>query len=88
MKIFYSITRDTRSRKLYNIFMASKNSPKKILKRDEQATSKSFGYELEGTRLQFTLRVDIKRELKAWLELMEAAKRDVIIEINKLEGKK
>lgn len=60
----------------------------KILKKAEQPVSRQFGYELDGITLSFTLRVDVKRQLKAWLALMEAAREDIEKELARLdEGK-
>lgn len=38
---------------------------------------KDYSYEIGGTSLRFTLRTDVKIELKAFLELMERAREDI-----------
>lgn len=52
------------------------NPDKKILQR-EQTENKSFGYKKGNVQLNFTLRVDIKQELKDFKECLEAALSDV-----------
>jgi hypothetical protein len=49
---------------------------KKILQRD-QTESKTFTYSKGGVVLNFTLRVDIKQEMKDFIECLEAATLDV-----------
>jgi hypothetical protein len=56
--------------------------PKGTIARGEQPVRKTFSYVKDGVALEFTLRVDIKKELKAWLDLMEVARLDIIKEIN------
>lgn len=56
----------------------------KIIEKDEQQLRKNFGYTKDGISLKFTLRVDVKKELKAFLELMAEAKQDIEKEIEKL----
>ena len=55
----------------------------KILK-TEQISRKDFSYELDGIRLNFQLRIDVKRELAAFLEILKRAQEDVDEEIKKL----
>ena len=46
-------------------------------------TRKKFDYELDGITLNFTLRIDIIKELKAFKEILEEATNDVIDELDK-----
>lgn len=48
-------------------------------------TNKSFDYGLGSVRLNFSLRTDIKQELKDFLEILERAKVDVQETLNELE---
>ncbi len=58
-----------------------------IVEKDEQTLNKNFGYKKDGVSLSFALRVDVKKELKAFLELMEEARKDIEAEITKLDIK-
>jgi len=60
--------------------MTTKNKP---VVRDN-TTSKKFSYEKNGVVLDFTLRNDIKQQLKDFLELLHAAMTDVAEEIQKV----
>ncbi len=55
-----------------------------IIEKDEQTLIKNFGYKKDGVSLSFDLRVDVKKQLKAFLELMEEAKKDIEEELKKL----
>jgi hypothetical protein len=46
--------------------------------------NKNFKYEKGKVSLNFTLRTDIKNELKDFLELLKVAQREVEEDINKL----
>lgn len=52
----------------------------KFLQR-EQTQNKGFSYTKGATSLSFSLRIDIKQELKDFLECLEAAMADVKKEI-------
>lgn len=49
----------------------------------EHETMKNFSYSKGGVVLKFTLRVDIKKELKDFLELLREAEKGVEGEIKK-----
>lgn len=55
----------------------AKNSTKGLIQKHEQATTRSFGYELDGIQLTFSLRVDRKKDLNSFLRLMEAAEKEI-----------
>ena len=46
-------------------------------------TTKKFDYELNGVTLDFTLRVDVKKELKSFKELLVRGLEDVNTELEK-----
>jgi hypothetical protein len=48
----------------------------------ENTTSKNFSYSKGKVRLSFTLRNDIKQELKDFLELLKVAQEEVTNEIS------
>lgn len=56
---------------------------KKIVETNN-TTNKSFSYKKGGVTLNFTLRNDIKTELKDFLELLKVAQIDVEEEIKKV----
>lgn len=56
----------------------------KQLKR-EGNTVRKFSYDKQGTNLNFSLRTDIKTELKDFLVCLEAAVEDVKEELNKFQ---
>lgn len=49
----------------------------KILKRDTGVRTRVFTYNLGVCNLSFTLRTDVKQELKEYVTLLEAALKDV-----------
>lgn len=49
----------------------------------ENKTSKTFSYSLGGVKLDFTLRTDVKTELKDFLECLKMGVREVEQEISK-----
>lgn len=55
----------------------------KFLQRDH-VQRKTFNYKKANVNLDFTLRVDIKQELKDFLECLEAATADVKKEIESI----
>jgi len=57
---------------------------KKILK-TENTTSKNFSYKLGAVALSFSLRTDIKQELKDFKELLVRALEDVTEELKSYE---
>jgi hypothetical protein len=61
------------------LFNKNKNTS---LKRDH-TDSRYFSYVSGGTNLNFTLRTDIKTELKSFKDCLEAALEDVNAEIGK-----
>lgn len=56
---------------------------KNITQRDH-TENKTFSYKRNGVELDFTLRIDIKQQLKDFLELLKEAQKDVESEITKL----
>lgn len=50
---------------------------KGVIQKVEQTTNRNFGYMLDGVKLEFTLRVDVKKEINAFLVLMEAATKEL-----------
>jgi hypothetical protein len=67
--------------------MSGFNAQKDIVKKTME-DRKRFVYEKGNVKLDFTLRTDIKQELKDWKELMENAMEDVEAEIKKVSDKK
>lgn len=59
-----------------------KEIPKDFTTRDH-TDSRSFSYRRNDTQLSFTLRVDIKQQLKDFLEILNAAAKDVAEELEK-----
>jgi hypothetical protein len=53
------------------------SSKKPVMKKDTGVINRTFHYELDGTTLRFTLRIDVKKELKAYEELLKIALKDV-----------
>ena len=64
--------------------MAEKN--KSILKKDTAVTRKTFVYDLDGVRIEFTLRIDVKKELKAARLIVDQALKDFDVELYKLDN--
>ena len=58
---------------------------KKPVMEASQIQRKEYAYSIGATQLKFTLRTDVKIEMKAWLELMERAREDVTEDLNKLK---
>lgn len=50
----------------------------------EQVQRKEFTYVVGNIRLNFTLRTDVKSELKSFLELLERATKDLTEEVEKV----
>jgi hypothetical protein len=65
--------------------MTRKNPTKGIITKEQQ-TRKEFVYNKDGVQLAFSLRIDIKKELKAFIDLMEAAKVDLAKELGLIDG--
>lgn len=61
--------------------MKEAKDPNKFLQK-EQTQSKQFNYRKGNVSLNFTLRVDIKTELKDFKECLEAALADVSKELS------
>lgn len=59
----------------------------KIVQRDTGVVQRQFKYSLDGVNLDFTLRIDVKKELKDFLELLKIAEQDVSEELNKISDK-
>ncbi len=55
---------------------------KKTLQRNIDEVSRNFNYTKGNVRLNFTLRIDIKQELKDFKECLEQALKDVNEELN------
>lgn len=51
----------------------------------ENIQRKQYTYSVGGVQLQFTLRTDVKSEMKTWLELMARAKTDVEEDLKALD---
>lgn len=49
----------------------------------ENITNKTFSYSKANVTLSFTLRTDIKQDLKNFLELLKVAQEEIEDEINK-----
>lgn len=56
---------------------------KKALYADTGVINRTFSYTKGDTRLSFTLRIDIKQELKDYVDLLEVALHDVREELAK-----
>lgn len=46
---------------------------------------KDYSYTLGNIKLSFTLRTDVKMELKAWLDLMERAREDIVKDLAEMK---
>jgi len=57
---------------------------KKVLKVDTGVVNRTFSYKLDDVTLSFTLRIDVKKELKAFAEIMQTAIKDVDEQIKKI----
>jgi hypothetical protein len=55
----------------------------KILKADS-TVNKQFNYSLDGVNFNVTVRVDIKKELKAMIQIIDRCKADMEAELKKL----
>lgn len=55
----------------------------KILHRDTAELRRQFSYNKGSCNLSFSLRVDIKQELKDFKEILEAALADIEAELDK-----
>lgn len=62
--------------------MSDKNI-KNVTQRDH-TQQRNFGYKRNNVQLAFTLRVDIKQELKDFLELLKVATEEVTAELEKM----
>lgn len=54
---------------------------KSILKQDTAEISRKFSYSKDNVQLNFVLRIDVKHELKGFLECLEKATVDVKAQI-------
>lgn len=59
-------------------------SQKPILKSDP-STSKNYSYELGTVALRFSLRTDIKGDMKAFLEILAQATADITKDLKAIE---
>ena len=57
---------------------------KNTLKRDTEKINRTFSYQKGACQLNFQLRIDIKQELKDFLECLVIAKKDVEEQIAKV----
>ena len=48
-------------------------------------SKKTWNYAKDGCTLDFTLRVDIKLQLKAYIEMLERAAADLKVELTKVK---
>ena len=55
----------------------------KILKTDS-TVNKQFSYSLDGVNFNVTVRIDVKKELKAMIQIIERCKADMEAELKKL----
>lgn len=55
----------------------------KILKADT-TTKKDFNYSLDGVNFNVTIRIDVKKELKAMIQIIDRCKADMEAELKKL----
>lgn len=55
----------------------------KILKADS-TVNKQFNYSLDGVNFNVTIRIDVKKELKAMLQILDRCKADMEAELKKL----
>jgi hypothetical protein len=55
----------------------------KILKADS-TVNKQFNYSLDGVNFNVTVRVDVKKELKAMIQIIDRCKADMEAELKKL----
>ncbi len=62
----------------------TKNNPKNILTKDN-VVRKEYKYMQNDIPLTFNLRQDIKQEMKVWLNLLEAATKEVKEDLKKLD---
>lgn len=60
------------------------NPDKKILQSATE-TKKVFSYELDGVSINFTMRTDIKKELKAGIQILERAIADFKKELDAMQ---
>ena len=58
---------------------------KKAIMARESIQRKEYIYSIGGVQLKFTLRTDVKSEMKTWLELMARAKTDVEEDLKALD---
>jgi hypothetical protein len=65
-----------------DIFKVNKGVMKK-----EQMVKKDFSYDIDGMRLNFTLRIDIKKDLQLFLKCLDEALVDVEAELLKIDNK-
>lgn len=52
--------------------------------KSESITRKEYSYTRDGVNLKFTLRTDVKKELKPFKELLLKALEDIESDLNKL----
>lgn len=53
----------------------------------EQFEKKEYAYNMGGIELRFTLRTDIKQQMKLFIEMMERAREDIMKDLAKLDEK-
>lgn len=63
--------------------MASKNN--KGILTSGQTAQKTFEYELDGVKFSFTMRVDVKTQLKAGIEILKKAQADFEAELKTIK---
>jgi hypothetical protein len=68
--------------------MSSRNNIKNLVIQDESVVKRTFDYKIGVCNLSFTLRVDIKQELKEYAQLLERGLNDVKIELERIDAKK
>lgn len=55
---------------------------KSVMKKDTSQVTKQFAYFKGGVELKFSLRIDVKQQLKEFKECLEQALKDVSEELN------
>lgn len=64
-----------------------KNKEQKKILTTTNESKKTFNYALDGISINFTLRTDIKKELKAGVEILERAIEDFKKELSTIKSK-
>ena len=68
------MSKNSKKRKPASVPPQKNNKPKIV---SEQVVRQSFAYQLGNITLSFQLRIDTDQEMKAFLQLMDRAKKDI-----------